>query len=483
MAERTWSHYQRAVFDFIRNEPGNAVVRAVPGSGKTTTIVEAAKLVPPGNKVAFFAFNNSIVKELKTKLPPTVKVMSLHGFGLSVIGRRRRVDVDEYKGLNLVKKVLGGWDGKRSGEEVMMDPFVTADNCEAVRETMSLAKGMLTRPDDIITILDDFDISSNNMSDEQIADAAFEVMRHSRAMTQVVDYDDMLWVPYVDKLPVPQFDYVFLDETQDMNAAQLYLVLEAVKAGGRVIAVGDPRQAIYGFRGADSGAMDNITQALDATILPLSVCYRCGTSIVAEARKIEPSIESMPGATEGIVRNIGIERVLAEVKGGDFIISRTNAPLVSLCFKLLAQGRPAYIQGRDVGRSLKSLIEKSKAESIEEFLIYLDEWYQRELNRLIEREKSTAALEDRKACMEALCEGRKFLSEVEAAIDAAFLDAKDSTKVRLSSTHRAKGLEADRVFVIYDTYKPDADIEESNLAYVAITRAKHELVYVRGKLR
>ena len=97
------------------------------------------------------------------------------------------------------------------------------------------------------------------------ADAAFEVMRHSRAMTQVVDYDDMLWVPYVDKLPVPQFDYVFLDETQDMNAAQLYLVLEAVKAGGRVIAVGDPRQAIYGFRGADSGAMDNITQALAIT--------------------------------------------------------------------------------------------------------------------------------------------------------------------------------------------------------------------------
>lgn len=218
-------------------------------------------------------------------------------------------------------------------------------------------------------------------------------------------------------------------------------------------------------------------------VLPLSVCYRCALSIVREVQKIEPSVEAAPGAVEGVVREIGVDRVMVEVKGGDFIISRLNAPLVSLCFMLLAEGRPAYIQGRDVGKSLKSLIEKSKATTTVELLKFLDERCERECLRLREKKRSTVNAEDRRACLEALCEGRATVAEVESAIDAAFIDAKDSAKIRLSSAHRAKGMEADRVFLLRDTFKPDEGGDELNLLYVGTSRAKKELIYVNGEVR
>jgi superfamily I DNA/RNA helicase len=257
--------------------------------------------------------------------------------------------------------------------------------------------------------------------------------------------------------------------------------MQVAKGGGRVVAVGDPRQAIYSFRGADKNAMSKIIDGLNAEVLPLSVCYRCATSIVEEIQKIEPSVEAAPGAPRGIVRDIPIEKVLNEVKGGDFIVSRTNAPLVSLCFQLLAKGRPAYIQGREVGKSLTTLIEKSKAETVDDLLIWLNHWYLQEIRRAVDQNRPTASIADRRDCLEALCEGRTLVSEVSRAIEIAFVEAEDSSKVRLSSTHRAKGLEAQRVFVIADTYHPEDDDEsELNLVYVATSRPISELVYVRG---
>lgn len=62
--ERTWSQYQQAIFSFIANGTGNAIVTAVAGSGKSTTIVEGMKLVPSGATSIFLAFNKAIADEL-----------------------------------------------------------------------------------------------------------------------------------------------------------------------------------------------------------------------------------------------------------------------------------------------------------------------------------------------------------------------------------------------------------------------------------
>ena len=64
-----------------------------------------------------------------------------------------------------------------------------------------------------------------------------------------IDFDDMIWLPVVLDLPQRKFDRVFIDECQDLNRSQIELSLRAVKPDGRILAVGDPHQAIYSFRG------------------------------------------------------------------------------------------------------------------------------------------------------------------------------------------------------------------------------------------
>src|SRR5690606_3738153 len=60
----------------------------------------------------------------------------------------------------------------------------------------------------------------------------------------VGDFDDMIWFPFVYRLNVGKFDVVFVDEAQDLNAAQIAMVLSACKVNGRIIAVGDPAQCV-----------------------------------------------------------------------------------------------------------------------------------------------------------------------------------------------------------------------------------------------
>ena len=54
------SVYQQKIYDFITNGSGNAVVSAVAGSGKTTTLINAIKLIPKDKNLIFLAFNKSI---------------------------------------------------------------------------------------------------------------------------------------------------------------------------------------------------------------------------------------------------------------------------------------------------------------------------------------------------------------------------------------------------------------------------------------
>lgn len=467
---REASAYQARVFDFIANGTGHGVVVAVPGSGKTTTIVEAAKLLPSDVKALFVAFNKSIALELGAKLPPNVEAMTLHSFGLKACQHAfGRVRIDGEKGNRIARAIYG-------------DERETWEVRAALVKCGALCKGVLVSDaDGVSDVMDAFELDHNGHSRASFIANVLKYLDMSAADRMCVDFDDMIWFVSRHNLNVRTFSYVFVDETQDMNAAQLDMVRRAGRKG-RVIAVGDPRQAIYAFRGADSEAINRIIAELSATVLPLSVCYRCAPEIVKEASLIEPSIESFPGIASGTVRDVDANKLTSVLVGGDFVVSRLNAPLVSLCFRLLAAGRPAYIQGRDVGASLTTLVKKSKAADVDALVAWVDAWAETEIARLAKRGKETQPVEDRAACMHAICDGKRTIGEVTAAIEMLFSDAKQADKIRLSSTHKAKGLEAPRVYVLRDTYRPERGREEENLLYVAITRAQKELVYVTGKL-
>lgn len=168
---------------------------------------------------------------------------------------------------------------------------------------------------------------------------------------------------------------------------------------------------------------------------------------------------------------------------GDFVISRKNAPLMGACLAFLKAGVPAVVAGRDVGASLRALIDKSGASSVPALTEWLDEWQAREIDRLSKRRNADAAIDaacDKVECINALAEGATSVSEIRAKIEALFSDKDDASRIVCTTVHKAKGLERDRAFVLTSTFQIKRGVEEANLYYVAVTRARKSLFMVAG---
>lgn len=244
--------------------------------------------------------------------------------------------------------------------------------------------------------------------------------------------------------------------------------------------------SIYAFRGADAHAMDRVRNRLGAKILPLSVSYRCARSIVKLAQQTVPDIEAAPDAREGEVRfGVRLDTLYRDAQPGDFILSRINAPLLTMCLRFLREGRRATIQGRAIGDELALFVRKIDCDrhspaGVQVMRDFVDAWKATEVARLVAKERDTQAVEDKAACLHALAEQAKSVAEVERAIATLFGDKDDASHIVLSSTHRAKGMERERAWLIGDTFRPARGIQEANLWYVGVTRAKGSLQIVSG---
>ena len=469
---RIWSSYQLAIFHNIEEGRGHTVVRARAGSGKTSTIVEALRHVPAGKSCLLVAFNKSIATELGSRAPQGCEVATLHSYGLRAVQKafgKQRVDGKKVETMARAKygSDSESWEIRR-----------------ALVKIVSLAKGTLA---DTVEALDSMadafgiDLDMTERERAGFLRDCLDVLTDCKRLTGTVDFDDMIWLPVVHHLKLWQYDRVFVDETQDLNACQIELALRAVKGTGRICAVGDDRQAIYAFRGADSNALGNVVERLSAKVMPLSVTYRCARAIVAEAKTLVSDFEWAPDCAEGEVSGCEWADMVKDAGPGDFILSRTNAPLIGLCLGFLREGRRANIQGRDVGASLTAFVKKSGCLSVDAFRAHVEAWSEAECARLAKKDRDTQATEDRADCLLALSEGAQSTAEVLARIEALFSDTSEGAKIVLSTTHKAKGLERDRVFLIADTYRKRPGIEEDNLYYVAVTRARKTLRLVAGK--
>lgn len=472
-AGRIWSSYQQAVFDAVASPGGHIVVEALAGSGKTSTIIEALYHTAESSSVLLVAFNKSISTELQERAPESVEVSTLHSYGLRQITRA------------MGKRPIEGRAASDRVKALMGDKWHLREQRTAVAKVISLAKATLTDHEDLEALdalADAYDIAVPKGSEDpagrmRLWQVASRVLQEClEADDGPIDFDDMVWLPVVRRLPVRTFDWVFVDETQDLNACQLELVIKAAK-GGRIVAVGDRRQAIYGFRGACSDAIPSMIRRLEARVLPLSITYRCPLAVVREAQRIVPALEPAPGAPEGIVRNAGMAELRRDAAPGDFVISRVNAPLLSLCWTWIAEGRRAEIRGRDIGAALAQWIRGTNARNVLALQKLIDDWSTRECARLLQADRDTTAVTDKAACLHALCEGAESVEAVLSKVDRIFGEGTGGGII-LTSTHRAKGLEARRVWLLRDTYCKWPGPEEANLLYVAETRSKHELIYV-----
>lgn len=479
-----WSQKQLDVFEFVKSGSGNGVVEAVAGSGKTTTIVEALKYTDPNIRVAFVAFNKRIADELRERSPDHVHVSTLHSLGLRNIKRtfpKSKVD------KNKMWKLFDVYEKKFSYREREL----LKDNAAVILRLTSLLKMILLEPtnQNLSHIVDHYGVSINGQRD-LIYTAAKKLWQMSLdAIGLSVNYDDMIFAPARGLTECEKFDFLFVDEAQDLNNAQIQFVLKSAKSTGRIVAVGDRMQSIYGFTGSDVDAIPNLIEALDATVMPLTITYRCPTSVVRLAQKFVPYLEAREGAPKGRVETIRLTQLFALVKEGDLVICRVNAPLVSPAFSLIRDNTKAIILGREIGKGLVNLIDRvgkrNSSANVVELLSHMRTYYRTEVAKLIAAKKNSRALalEDQFNTIIALANNCTEISEIKRKIGQVFAD--DRKGVTFSSIHKIKGGEAERVFILEPGNMPHPmarsdweRVQENNIIYVAYTRAKQELYLV-----
>ena len=302
----------------------------------------------------------------------------------------------------------------------------------------------------------------------------FLAMEACAADTKAHDFDDMVWMPLIYGLPLLAAENVLVDELQDFTPAQI--AFTRALARERVVAVYDGHQRIYGFRGAVSGAADKLVEgaASQVTRLPLTVTFRCPLSVVREAQEYVPTFEARPGAPEGKVEHVDLEEFYESVRPGDLVLSRTRAPLVQAALDLKDQGVPTFRLGANANSELLGLIRLADTESI----TGLQRWI-RDFRSVAEGDQDPDTGDNLDALMALTMEATS-VQEVRDAIRRAAENDVLEKSVVLSTVHAAKGREARRVFIFWNTFHQRDSEEEDNLAYVAITRAKEELYFVDG---
>ena len=496
---------QDAFLVALLNTTANLALVARAGCGKTSTIMIAAKAVADaakaaGNRVEILvlAYNKANAKEAEQRLVEsglndwrTAQASTLHALGFSLLKfhyRLTRDSIDDKK----VQKLVASSNNEIAAK---YGPQVVSLVCYAKQAGVGFFADL---PIGNVQVWHDlaahYDINGLDETDEaeEIVDAAIAIYKASLAQTDVIDFDDMILFPLIKNIRV-KFgkDLIFLDEAQDLSRSRQALARKFLKTGsGRMVVVGDDRQAIYGFSGADSAALDNLIKGLNATVLPLSVTWRCPKAVVRLAQTIVPDIEAAASAREGEV--IYLQELPEDLRRTDAILCRNTAPLIPMAYSLIRRGIPCKVEGRQIGDGLINLAQRWKIKTIDALLNRLDDYLERELQKAAakgEEEKAEVKTDTvntlREIAQQCLLEDRKTVGDVVEFIERLFADDVSGV-LTLCTYHRSKGREWPRVLLFEHNKRCPSKgarqdwqmVQEDNLAYVAFTRAQQTLAFI-----
>lgn len=491
-------------------ERGPKALSAVAGSGKTTTMVEDVRLrkvEEPNATILCVAFNKKIALTLEERMPKGVECKTMHSLGMRAWNRvvPRDIKVETNKTWKLWGDIAPESDEDDDRKSLFLD----------VKRLVGLLKGAGAIPPaarathggcrplgdwanrnwrlSLLDFLDEHEFDLELQARDDVIELATKLLEESiiTSFDGVIDFDDMLYMPVCFGGKFNSFDRVMIDEAQDINDIQRAMLHMVLRPGGTLCAVGDPYQAIYAFRGANHNSFNLIIEEFGLKTFPLSCSFRCPIEVVKLAQRIVPHITWNPAAEAGSVTslpNFGPNVFTPD----DAVICRNTKPLVFLAFSLLRNGVACFINGSDIGASLNALIRRLKAKSLPDLEERLRMWEQNEIARLTKR-GSDAAIEvvsDKAATIRAVIDGvaseipDATISDVTAQIKRLFSDP-GSRRLTLSTIHRSKGLEWQRVFILDRHLMPSryatsaaALQQEANLEYVAITRAMRELYFI-----
>lgn len=502
---------QQAILDATRNSKESLMVTAMAGTGKTSTLVMIANALPMQPAIAL-AFNVQIKKELERRFPAYWKIMTLNGLGhrawMNAI-RGKRITLDERKLGRLTTQVFKDFTYE-GGEDAWGNIRQLVSKAMQVGIVPASRPHKSFRPDtpEQWTML----AEENWMQDigELEIAIAREILTRSVAegFEGTISFDDQIYLPCCFNGQFPRFPILLGDEVQDWSV--MNRIMAQRTCGGRFILVGDPRQSVYAFRGADSDSMTRLRALRPAWIdLPLSVTFRCPKVIVDRQQRHAPGFQAFHTNVIGeVVKFLRFpsdsHAVLApqEPQTWDWprveklnqsrsiaILCRNNAPLLKGAFKLLRENVPVTMLGRDIGKTLVALSKKVLPDDdmrATECVLEVAAWRESQvaLANANGQEEKVANLHDQAECLLAVIEGAR--AEDAAAIRWYLkeLFERAAGHVTISTIHRSKGLEWDTVLHLdpwripskFAQTNPIQMQQEMNLLYVAETRCKRLLI-------
>lgn len=478
----TPSRYQQAIYDAAAEPSARTIaIEAVAGSGKTATIEGGLSQRPPTPSV-YFAFNRHTVNAATKRLAALAHVLftTVHAFGFRTLREHGgcKLSVNEDKYLQIVRETL-------ADNPTLWRTLQYAREWDCMIDLLKVVSWART------ALIDPFDCATDKARDaglvcpDEFGDLLPNILWKGAKIaedTGELDYTDMLWLPWRWRLQVDQFSTVCVDELQDLTASQLWLVKQAMDPDGVHLVAGDRNQSIMGWAFAGGHIYDSAV--LDTHKMPLSICYRCPTSHLDLARKLVPHIEARPDAPEGTILT---DCALPTYEPDTMILCRRTAPLVETAFHYLRRGISAVVRGRDIGSDIAATI-KAASNGGRTDLASLDtalHTYLERRTRILSAQNAPLAqqlaLRDRVDSALAALEGvRDTCTDVPSLItkvSALFSDT-NGQAITLSTVHRAKGLEARHVYILQPSLLTTDTEEESNVKYVALTRATHTLGFI-----
>lgn len=495
----TPSEYQEKIFDWVQHGNGNALIQARSGSGKTTTAVASMKLIPKTEKCLFIAFNKTIADELNNRLKtrPNCTARTTHSLGYLMIKRNFGPDVelDEYKYRNYVKTNITELTTTRGEIKTRQQIEEYIDNITSLIDYARFNLAQSEREIDRIAQKYNIPVSFDECVVTQ------KCLEWGKENVETVDYTDMIWLPVELSLKPTglTYDWVYIDEAQDLSLCSTKLFLKCIKRGGRFVAICDDLQSINAFAGASEDAFEFMKNYPNTTLFKLPVSYRCAKNIIAFANNLVPDIFAREDAPDGhVLDNCHIR----DIKEGDMVLCRSKAPLVNLYIRLLRKNINCYIKGQDIGSNLIRELDKIDIDNLDGdfekdnvFVRLYDKLFT-ERNKLMQTRGldyddatlSTTIMEkyDTINALLILSEKCRTKRELIEHINDVFKE--ESQGVCLSTVHKAKGLEADNVYIICHSSMPSKlavheweKQQEQNIMYVAYTRAKNILGFISEK--
>lgn len=464
---------QQAIIEAALSTKDSLLINALAGAAKTTTLKMIAERMAE-TPILLVVFNKKVKEEAAAKLPGHVRVSTMNalGHGIWSTATGKRLIIDTKKSYNLLSEAVQSID-RRSRYAVPFAETLTA--VRLAKQTGYIPPGKFENIPRIISQDDFYGSLEDEPSATQI-DLINSILLRSISLsyTGAIDFDDQIYMPALFGGSFPKFPLVLVDEAQDLSPLNHTMLAKLVT--DRLIAVGDPFQSIYAFRGADTASMAKLKARFNMTELGLSVSFRCPKAVVRNAWGRVPFMKWRDEAEDGkVVRH---ESWSADtIPDNAAILCRNNAPLFSCALQLLKMGRGVRLVGTDLGpailRLLKKLGEPDDPQS--KILLSIDRWEAEKL----ETSKAKASTQDKADCLRVFARFGRTLSEAVAYAEHLF---KSQGTIQLLSGHKAKGLEWDTVYHLDPFRIPSkwAETEEDkeqelNIKYVIETRAKREL--------